>query len=124
MRHRAVQLAEEGYRLKAAVVAVHVRHPLARRAVIVKIKHRRHGIDTQTVDVIFLRPEAGVGYQKALDLAPADVKTPRAPPRMLHAVGSLIFVKGLSIEFVKPVRILGKMRRHPVKYHADARLVH
>ena len=120
----AVHFLEERNRLKVAVVAVLIGNPFARRFVVIEIEHCRHSIYAKRVDVVFLEPINGVGNEKALYLLAAKVKATRAPPLVLLAVKALVFVKRLSIKFVKTVCILCKVRGDPVKDNADACLVH
>ena len=61
-----IEFLEEGHPLAVVVAAVFVRRP--RPLVKVQVKHVRHGIHPQTIQVTFLKPEHGVGNEEALDL--------------------------------------------------------
>ena len=74
--------------------------------------------------MVFVKPEQRVGDEKGLHLRAADVEGARAPFAVLLPVGALIFVQRPAVEFVQPVRILGKMRGYPVENHAEAARVH
>ena len=54
----------------------------------------------------------------------SDVKTACAPSLVLDAVPTLVFVKRLSVEFVKTVCILCEVRRNPIEDNANACFVH
>ena len=120
---RNVELLEEFDGLQVLVAAVLVRNPLAFLARIVEIQHRRHGVDTQRVDMEFLDPEKGAADQVIDNLAPAVVEDQRAPVGMgaLARVG--VFVQRRPVKQPQAVLIAREVGRYPVHDHADTVLV-
>ena len=57
MKQRFVQLTEKINRANIFVSTVFVRNPFAIITVIIQIEHGRHCINSDTVDVIFVKPE-------------------------------------------------------------------
>ena len=100
-----------------------VRNPLAGFARVIEVKHRRHGIHAQAVDVVFIKPEKRVADQEIFHLVAAVVEDERAPVLMLAEAWILVFVKRAAIESSKAVGILRKMSGHPIENHADVGLV-
>ena len=90
---------------------------------VIEIEHGRHGIHAQAVDVILLQPEQRVRDQELADFVAAEVEDERAPVEVLALARIGMFVERRAIETGQAVRILGKVRRHPVHNHADAGLV-
>src|SRR5260370_4152901 len=103
--------------------AVSIRDPLARLSRIIEIKHRSHGVDAQTVDVIFVEPKKRVADKKIADFVAAKIENERAPILLLALARVHVLVEIGAIKFGQRVSVLWKMRRHPIHDHADASLV-
>ena len=106
---------------------MHVGRPFPRLFVVVEIEHGSHRVHPQSVDMEHVEPENGVRYQKALHFVAAPVENARAPALHFHFILALIFIAGRSVELVKAVFVLGKMRGHPVEndaYPVFMELVH
>ena len=69
--------------------------------------------------MIFPEPEKRVGDQKALYLAPTKIKIARSPAVRLAPPLGLVLIKRCAVKFIEPPLVLGKMRGHPIKDHAD-----
>ena len=122
MRH-GVELAQELERLEILAAAVLVRQPLARLAAVIQVQHRGDGVHAQSVDVITLHPEQRVRDQEVLHLVAAVVEDLRAPVAVFAQPRVGVFVQRGAVEFREAMRVLRKVRRHPVEDHADAGLV-
>ena len=70
----AIELLEELDRLDIFLPAIFVGYPLALLAAVVEIEHRRDGVDAQAVDVEFVQPEDGAGYEEDADLVAAVIE--------------------------------------------------
>ena len=119
-----VHFLEERNRFQALIVSINIGNPLAGAFIVIEIEHRSQSIYAQGVDMIFLEPVDGVGNQKTLYFLAPDIKAARTPTLVLDAVPALVFVKGLSVKFIKTVSILCKVRGHPIENNAYTRLVH
>jgi hypothetical protein len=119
--HRLVQLAEEEDRLEVLAAAVRVREPLARLAAVVEVEHRRHGVDAEPVDVELAQPVERVRDEEAPHLVAAVVEDERAPVGVLAAARVLVLEERRAVEAPQREVVAGKVRRHPVEDHADAR---
>ena len=109
--------------LEIFAAAENVRDPLARLARVIEIKHRGDGIHAQAVDVILVEPEKRVGDQEIAHFVAAEIENERAPILMLALARIHVLVEIGAVEFREPVRVLRKMRRHPIHDHADAALM-
>ena len=118
-----VRVAEEVERFQILAPAILVGNPLAGLARIIQIKHGRHGIHPQPVNVIAVEPRHRTAQQKAAHFRPAEVEDQRAPVLMLALAGIGMFVKVRAVEMRQREKILGEMCRHPVHENADAVLV-
>ena len=103
--------------------AVNVRDPLAGFPRIIEIKHRSHGVHAQAVDVIFVEPEKRVADKKIAHFVAAEVENERAPILLFALARVHVLVEIGAVELGQRVRVLRKMRRHPIHDHADAGLV-
>ena len=97
--------------------------PVARLAAVVEVEHRGHGVDPQTVDVILVQPEQGVGDEEVADLVAAVVEDQRAPVAMLAAARVGVLVEGRAVELPQAVAVAGEVGGHPVEDHADVVLM-
>src|ERR1700751_3408223 len=102
---------------------MHVRDPLAGFARVIEVKHRSHGVHTQTVDVIFVEPEERIADEKIAHFIAAKVKNQRAPILVLPLAWVEVFVKVGAVELGERMRVLWKMCRHPIHDYADTGLM-
>ena len=116
-----IEFLEEGHPLAVVVAAVFVRCP--RPLVKVQVKHVRHGIHPQTIQVTFLKPEHGVGNEEALDLVLTQVEVERPPPHIVSPVDILVFKGWHPIIVSQGIGITAEVTRHPVHDDPDAGLV-
>ena len=73
--------------------------------------------------MIFVCPIHSGGDKKAFNLVSAVVKNSCAPFLVLALFHIAVFIKRLSVKFIKSVSVLWEMSRHPVKYNADSCLM-
>ena len=123
LENRFIELLEEIHGLEISGIAVFVGHPLAILAAIVEIEHIGHRVDAQAVNMEFLKPEHGVGYQEALHLRAAVVKVRGSPLPVLGPLHVVGLVEVLAIEVAQPLFVLAEVTRHPVHDDADAHLM-
>ena len=90
---------------------------------IIEIQHGGHGVYAQTVDVIFVQPEEGIGNQVILHFVPAVVVDQRAPVRMRALAWIGMLVKMGSVELRETVGVAREVRGSPVQKNAQVRLV-
>ena len=121
--HGLIQGAQKIDGLEIFPPAEPIRNPFALLARIVQIQHRGHRIHAQPVDVIFLEPEQRRGNQEAAHLVAAEIENGRIPFRMKALPRIRVLVQMRAVEIRQPMLIRGKVRRHPVEYHADALLM-
>ena len=115
-----VRLLEEKDRLEILAAAESVRDPLPRLARVIEIKHRRDRIHAQAVDVIFVEPEERVGDEEIAHFVAAEIENQRAPILVLALPRIGVFVEIRAVKLREGMRVLRKMRRHPIHDHADA----
>ena len=118
--HMVVHMLQKTDRLQILATAMFVRYPLSLLARIVLVKHRGHGIDTQSIHMKTIAPVKCVSGEIITHLVPAVVENISPPVRMLSATRIIVLVKCRSIKAGQRIIVLRKMRRHPVEYHADA----
>src|SRR5258705_2203501 len=119
-----IQLFQKGQCFQVLTAAKFVREPLAFLAAIVQIKHRSHGIHTQSVDVKFLEPEERISDKEVSDFVAAIIEDIGAPVRMLPLARIEMFIERRPIKTGESKRIPWKMRRDPIHDHADPALLH
>ena len=85
-------MAEAGATLAQVDHIAIPRNPRARLAGIVEVKHGRHCVHAEAVDVILVEPEQSVSDQKITDFVPAVIKNQRPPVLML----SLAWAAGMG----------------------------
>jgi len=114
-----VHLADEVDGAEILVAAVAVGNPLSGFARVVEIEHRRDRIDPQAVEVEALEPEAGIGDEKAHHLLALEVVDVGAPILVESQTRVGMLIKMRAVEIGKTVRIVRKMRRHPIEDDPD-----
>ena len=124
--HAVRQLVEAPQKIdgfQILVAAVLIGNPLAGLARVIEVQHRSHGVHAQAVDVIFLQPEQRVRNQERAHFVAAVIEDQGAPVAVLALARIGMLVERGAVEISQAVRVLGKMRGHPIHDHADARLV-
>ena len=121
--HRLVETAQERHGGEVFAAAMFVGDPLALLASVVEVKHRGDAVDAQTIDMVLVEPEQRAGHQEGAYFVAAIVEDGAFPFGMeaLTRIGMLEQVG--AVEIGETMLVAGKVRRHPVEYHADARLV-
>src|SRR4029077_7503784 len=109
--------------VEVLAAAVNIRNPLARLSRIIEVKHRSHSVHAQPVYVIFVEPEKRIPDKEIPHFIAAKIKNQRAPILLLALARIHVFVEIRAIEFSQAMRVLWKMRRHPIHDHADAGLM-
>src|SRR5204863_6092915 len=109
--------------VEVLAAAVNIWDPLARLSRIIEVKHRSHSVHAQPVDVILVEPEKRIPDKKIPHFIAAKIKNERAPVLLFTLARIHVFIEVRAIEFSQGVRILWKMRRHPIHDYADAGLM-
>lgn len=109
--------------LQILLAAVHVGHPFPVIFAIVQIQHAGHGVHADAVRVKFLHPEQRISYQIVVHLGPSVIVDQCSPVGMEALTGILMLIQACAVKAGQSMGISGKMSRHPVQNHADARLV-
>ena len=73
--------------------------------------------------MIFVEPEERVADEEIAHFVAAEIENQRAPILVLALARIHVLVEIGAVEFRQPVRVLWKMRRHPIHDHADAGLM-
>ena len=121
--HRRVQLAQELHRVEVYVAAFLIRGVLPVAPSVVEVEHRAYRVDADAVDVVLLKEQARRGYEEALHLVGRVVKDHRAPFGVLRHARLLAFEEGRTVKAAKAVLVLREVRRDPVHYHCEPRLM-
>ncbi|CRH69057.1 Uncharacterised protein [Chlamydia trachomatis] len=109
--------------LKVFAPTIHVWTPLASFTAVIQVEHRRHSVYTQSINVIFAKPEAGVSNQEVTNLVSAKVKYVRSPIWVLSAEWIWVFVKRGAVESTQSKVILREVCWNPIHNHTNASLV-
>ena len=118
--NKFVELPDEVDGLEVFAPAVDVRQPLTFLARIIQVEHRRHRVNPQPVDVIFLQPEQRVAQQKVSHFVPPVVEDQGAPLLVLAFARVGVFVQMRAVEVGQAVPVFRKVGRHPIQNHAYA----
>ena len=118
-----IELAQERYSFEVFIAAMFVRYPLVRFARVVQIKHRRDGVDTNTVDVKFIDPVQRTADQVVNHFSTPEVEDQRAPVCVFAFARILMFVQRCTVKLSQPMFIFWKVRRHPVDDDSYAGIV-
>ena len=121
--HRRVELAQEIHRSEVYVAAFLIRGVLPVAPAIVEVEHRAYRVDAYAVDVVLLKEQARRGYEEALHLVGRVVKDHRAPLGVLRHARLLAFEEGRTVKAAQAVLVLREVRRDPVHYHRESRLM-
>lgn len=90
--HRRVQLPEEFHCFQVLPSPVFVGLPLAVLFPVVQVQHAGHRVDPETVEMVFLQPEQGTGYEEAPYFRPAVVEVHGVPVLVFRQQGIPRFV--------------------------------
>ena len=115
-----IEAPQECDRLEILAPAEPVGNPAAGRPAVVEIKHRGDRIDAQSVDAVAVEPEQAVGEQEVGDLGASEIVDQRVPVEVPALLRVGMLVERGAVETAEPVRIVGKMARHPIEDHAEA----
>ena len=118
-----VQVAQEVDGVQVLMAAVLVGDPLAFLAAEVIIQHGGHRVHAQTIGMVILQPEAGIGQQEGTHFAAGKVEHVGPPLGHIAAAGIGMLIAGGAVKAAQAGLVLGEMSRHPVDDHADAGLM-
>src|SRR5688572_13532116 len=110
-----VEILEKRDSFEILVSSVLVGNPLAGFSRVVKIDHRRHRIDSQTIQVILLEPEQRIGSQEIADLVPTEIENCSAPVLVKSETWVGMFVQVGSVKKAQAMLVGRKVGRHPVQ---------
>ncbi len=114
-----VKFSEQVNRFEVLSPTVSIGNPLALFAGVIEIEHRCDGIDSQTINVVFLEPEQGIGDQEVSDFVSPEVEDHRPPIGMLALSWIFMFVQRRPVKSTKPVVVLRKVGWHPIDNNSD-----
>ena len=123
MPHGGVELLQEGDGIQVFPPAVGVGQPLLPFAAEVVVQHGADRVHPQSVGVEPVQPEAGVAQKERAHLAPPEVEHTGAPLGHFAPPGVGMLKAGRAVKPAQPCLVPGEMGGHPVKDHADARLM-
>src|ERR1700730_3703844 len=110
-----VEPLQKSDRREVFPAAAFVGDPFALAPGVIEIKHGRHGIHAQSVNVIFVEPEDSIRDQKILHFVAAVVEDQRAPIRMLSLARIGMLVKMRTIEQSQAVSVVWEMGGSPIQ---------
>ena len=113
-----VHLLEEFDSLAIVIAAILIRCPWT--FIIVKIKHIRNGIDTDSIKMELLQPENGVRNQEAVHLCFSQVKIQCPPTVVDGAIRIGIFKSRCTIKIGQRIIIFAEMAGNPIHDDADS----
>ena len=119
--HHFIETPQKSHGFQILAASMHVGQPLARRAAVVAIEHRRHGINTQAVDPETLQPMQGTADQETANLRLTEIVNQRVPVTM-HALARIgVLVERRAVEPRKAMRVGRKMCWNPVEQYTEPR---
>ncbi|MNQ87043.1 hypothetical protein D3C85_1022530 [compost metagenome] len=121
--HHLIEVAEELDGLQVLPPAVAVGYPFVVLARVVAVEHRGHRIHAQPVHVVDPQPVQRRSQHEAVHLGPAEVVDEGVPVLVEALEGVRVLVERGAVEAAQAMFVGGKVRRHPVEDHADARAV-
>ena len=121
--HHLVELAEEGDGIEVLPSAMAVGHPLAGLAAVVEVEHGGHRVHPQTVHVVDVEPEHGIGHEEVPHLVAPVVEDVGAPVGMLPLARVGVLVERGAVEAGERELVAGEVGGHPVEEHPDPRPV-
>ena len=107
--HNGIEVTEKFNRFQILIFSVLVGNPLTILLAVVEIQHGCHGVNAQTVDMVFGQPIQRIGNQEILDLVSAVVKNFGAPIRMLALLWVCILIQRLAVKVCQTVFVTRKM---------------
>ena len=113
-----VHLLQEFDALAIVIAAIFIRCPWT--FIIVKIKHIRNGIDTDSIKMELLQPENGVRNQEAVHLCFSQVKIQCPPTVVDGAIRIGIFKSRCTIKIGQRIIIFAEMAGNPIHDDADS----
>ena len=123
LMHNGIEVTEKFNRFQILIFSVLVGNPLTILLAVVEIQHGCHGVNAQTVDMVFGQPIQRIGNQEILDLVSAVVKNFGAPIRMLALLWVCILIQRLAVKVCQTVFVTRKMCRNPVQNDTDFMLM-
>mmetsp|Transcript_28545 Transcript_28545/g.94728 ORF Transcript_28545/g.94728 Transcript_28545/m.94728 type:complete len:223 (-) Transcript_28545:1270-1938(-) len=126
--HHPVQVAQEGNGLQVRIASVLILDPLslpfeALRGAEVAVQHRGHGVKTEAIHVVALRPEEHRPEEKAPHLVLPEVEDLRPPVLLLALSRVLVLERGGAVEGGEAASILAEVGRNEVHNHPNAAAV-
>ena len=111
-------------RVKVFSAAIDVRQPLTVALAVVKVEHRSYRVNTETVDVEFIKPEKSAGDKEVANLVALIVKDKCTPVGMFAASRVGMLVQACAVEASESMAVLGEVSGYPVKEYSDTLFVH
>ena len=87
---------------------------------VIAVQHRSHRIDSNSINVILLKPKTSAVDQKVFYLMATIVEDVGFPVGMKALARIRMLVTTRSVELVQPVVVGRKVSRHPVNQHSNA----
>src|SRR5262245_9213211 len=108
---KLVELLDELYGFQILISAIPIWDPFTRTTRIIQIEERGHRIHSQAIQMIFAKPEKGVGQEKVADFVAAVVEDEGSPIPVLTAPRVSVFIEIGTIKIAQPMSILWKVCR-------------
>jgi hypothetical protein len=91
---------------------------------VVSVQHARHSIETETVELVLLHPEAQIAKEEAQNFMATVVEQP-AVPQLVSTLGTLVEVQVVAvIEHVEAIQyVLRRMTVHHIQQNCNAHTV-
>ena len=122
LKHR-IQMLEKFHGLQILMAAINIGYPLTVIFAIIQIQHGSNRIHADSVCMILLCPEQGIGNEEILHLRPSVIIDQGSPVRMRALARILMLIDTASVKAGQAISIPGKMCRNPVQNHANPLLM-
>src|SRR5262249_24402160 len=118
-----IEAAQKGNRFEVLPPTLGIGNPGAWLPGVIMIKHGGHRIDAQAIGMIDVQPKQRTAEQEALHLIASIVKHLGMPIRMNALARIRVLIEVRAVEEAQSMRVIGKVRRHPVEDHANTVLM-
>src|SRR5579864_6873824 len=113
-----VELSDERNCFQVFSTTILVGNPLPFLPGIIKIDHRGHGIDSQSVRVILVQPELCTAQKERADFVLSEVENIALPVWMVSFLGVRVLVQGCAVVVCEAISVRWEVARDPVKNYA------
>ena len=119
-----IQVLQELDGFQIFISPIDIGYPFSIIFSVIQVKHGSHGVHTDSIRMILLRPEQRIGDQEILYLRTSVIVDQGSPVGMHPLPWIQMLVQAGAVKVGESECILGEMGRYPVQDHPDPLLMH